>query len=57
MSMGSYDNDEHERRERKNGNVDTNFDDTRSVYHGSIQYENENSAEDLISQFKEIQQQ
>ena len=34
MSMGAYDDDEHERRERKNSEVDLSEDDDRSTYHG-----------------------
>lgn len=55
MSMGSYDQDEHERRERKNTEVDASFDDDRTEYRGSVEYEGDESAETLLDQFKEIQ--
>ncbi|MFP4590365.1 MAG: DUF5786 family protein [Halobacteriales archaeon] len=54
MSMGAYDEDEHERRERKATAVDADFDDDRTVYHGSVEYETGESTEDLLEQFKEI---
>jgi hypothetical protein len=55
MSMGAYDNDEHERRERKSSEVDASFDDERNEYRGSVEYEGSESAEELLDQFKEIQ--
>ncbi|WP_435183882.1 DUF5786 family protein [Halobellus sp. EA9] len=54
MSMGAYDDDEHERRERKNGAVDTDFSDDRTVYRGSVEYEAGESAEALLDQFREL---
>jgi hypothetical protein len=56
MSMGAYDEEEHERREKKASTVDAAFDDDeRTNYEGSVQYESGDSAEALIDQFKEIQ--
>ncbi len=54
MSMGAYDEEEHERRERKNSTVDASFDDERKDYHGTVEYESGDSAEDLLKQFEEI---
>ncbi|MFB6110660.1 MAG: DUF5786 family protein [Halodesulfurarchaeum sp.] len=54
MSLGAYDEQEHERRERKNSNVDLSEEDTRSGYHGSVEFDSGNSAEELLDQFKEI---
>lgn len=54
MSMGAYDEDEHERREAKASAVDADFDDERTVYRGSVEYETGESTEDLLEQFKEI---
>ncbi|MFB6250599.1 MAG: DUF5786 family protein [Halobellus sp.] len=54
MSMGAYDDDEHERRERKNGAVDTDFDDDRTVYRGSVEYDIGESTEALLDQFQEV---
>lgn len=55
MSMGAYDEDEHERRERKNSEVDASFDDDRAEYDGSVEYDSGESTEDLLNQFEEIQ--
>ena len=55
MSMGAYDEEEHERRERKNSEVDASFDDDRHQYEGRVEYEGDESAEQLLDQFKEIQ--
>lgn len=57
MSMGAYDEDEHERREKKATSVDASFDDERTNYEGSIEYDAGDSAEELIDQFKELQSQ
>lgn len=54
MSMGAYDEEEHERRERKNSEVDAAFDDERENYHGEVEYDAGESTEDLLNQFKEI---
>lgn len=54
MSLGAYDEDEYERRERKNAAVDTSDEDTRSFYEGSVEYDAGESADDLLDQFEEI---
>jgi hypothetical protein len=54
MSMGAYDEEEHERRERKNSEVDADFGDERTNYHGEVEYDSGESTEDLLDQFKEI---
>ncbi|ELY26743.1 MmgE/PrpD family protein [Halogeometricum borinquense] len=54
MSMGAYDEDEHERRERKNGSVDATFDDDRTVYHGEVTYDSGDSTEALLDKFREM---
>ena len=55
MSMGAYDDEEHERRERKNSEVDASFDDDRHEYRGKVEYEGGDSTEDLLDKFQEIQ--
>lgn len=57
MSMGAYDQEEHERRERKTSSVDASFDDERSEYEGSVEYDSGESTEELLDQFQEIQSQ
>jgi hypothetical protein len=54
MSMGAYDEAEHERRERKTSEVDAEFDDERTEYDGSVEYEGDDSTEQLLDQFKKI---
>ena len=54
MSMGAYDEDEYERRERKNGTVDAQFDDGRSEFRGTVEYDSGDSTEALLDQFKRI---
>ncbi|WP_435334510.1 DUF5786 family protein [Haloarchaeobius sp. TZWWS8] len=54
MSMGAYDDDEHERREQKTAQVDAAFDDERTVYHGKVEYDSGDSTEALLDQFKQI---
>jgi hypothetical protein len=55
MSMGAYDEAEHERRERKTSTVDASFDDERNEYQGCVEYEGEDSTEQLLDTFKKIQ--
>jgi hypothetical protein len=55
MSMGAYDENEHERRERKSSEVDADFDDERNEYRGHVEFESGDSAEELLDQFKEMQ--
>jgi len=54
MSMGAYDEDEHERRERQASKVDTDFDDERTIYHGKVEYDSGGSAEELLDQFEKM---
>lgn len=55
MSLGAYDEDEHERREQKTSNVDADFDDERTEYRGTVEYDSGDSAEALLDQYKELQ--
>jgi len=54
MSMGAYDEDEHERREQKTSSVDASFDDERTNYNGDLEYESGDSTEELLDQFERI---
>ncbi|MFB6298888.1 MAG: DUF5786 family protein [Halobacteriales archaeon] len=54
MAMGDYDEDEHERRERKANAIDAEFADDRSTFHGSVEYDDGESAEELLDQFEQI---
>ncbi|SEA19971.1 hypothetical protein SAMN04488065_2218 [Haloplanus vescus] len=55
MSMGAYDEAEHERREQKTAQVDADFDDDRSQYRGTLSYDSGDSTEALLDQFKQLQ--
>lgn len=54
MSLGAYDEDEHERRERKVSEVDAAFDDERTNYHGTVSYDGGETTEQLLDQFEQI---
>ncbi len=54
MSMGAYDEAEHERREKKTSEVDADFDAERPEYSGSLTYESGDSAEALLDKFREL---
>ena len=54
MSMGAYDEDEHERREQKAGSVDADFEETRTEFRGRVEFDSGDSAEALLDQFREI---
>jgi hypothetical protein len=56
MSLGAYDEDEHERREKKTSSVDAEFDDARSEYRGTVEYDSGESAEALLDQYKQLQE-
>jgi hypothetical protein len=54
MSLGAYDEDEHERREQKTSEVDADFDDRRNEYRGTLEYDSGDSTEALLDQFHEL---
>lgn len=53
MSMGDYDEAEHQRREQMN-TVDASTDDDRMIYEGTIEYDSGDSTEALLEQFRDI---
>lgn len=55
MSMGAYDEAEHERREAKTATVDADFDQERSEFRGSLTYDSGESADELLDQFEKLQ--
>jgi hypothetical protein len=54
MSLGSYDEAEHERREARTATVDADVDDDRVDYRGSVEFDAGGSAEALLDQFRRI---
>lgn len=57
MSMGAYDEDEHERREKKSTTVETDFDDERTEYRGTLEFDSGDSTEALLDQFERMKAQ
>ncbi|WP_158093608.1 DUF5786 family protein [Halorubrum sp. SD683] len=55
MSIGAYDEAEHERREKKTSEVDADFDAERPEYSGSLTYDSGDSTEALLDKFEELQ--
>lgn len=54
MSMGAFDEVEYERRERKNSEVEVSDDDRRTEYRGEVEYDSDESTEELLDQFRAI---
>ena len=54
MSMGAYDEAEHERREKKAATVDADFDQERSEFRGTVTYDSGESADELLDQFQKL---
>ncbi|MFB6126687.1 MAG: DUF5786 family protein [Halolamina sp.] len=54
--MGAYDEAEHERRAQKTAEVDADFEEGRSEYSGDLTYDAGDSAEALLDQYKELQE-
>ncbi|SEK97748.1 DUF5786 family protein [Haloferax larsenii] len=54
MSMGAYDEAEHERRERMTSQVEPGTDDDRNTYRGTVEYDSGDSTEALLEQFKQM---
>lgn len=55
MSLGDYDEAEHKRRERKNTTVDADFDQARDEYEGAMEDDTGASADELLAQFEQLQ--
>jgi hypothetical protein len=52
MSMGNFDEEECERREKKINSVNTDSDDHRTIFEGRLEYTGEDSIEDLLARLK-----
>lgn len=53
MSMGAFDEEEHERREEMIGSVEADSDDERTVFEGRIEY-SDDSVDELLSRLQEL---
>lgn len=54
MSMGTFDAEEYERREKKINSVVADSDDHRTDYEGHVEYTGEDSIEELLARLKEV---
>lgn len=54
MSMGTFDHQEYERRERMISSIDTRPNDRRPNYEGRIEYTGEDSVDALLARLKEL---
>jgi hypothetical protein len=54
MSMGTFDAEEHERREKKISSVDADSDDRRTNFEGHVEYTGDDSIEELLARLKEL---
>lgn len=54
MSMGTFDHQEYERRERMISSVDTRQNDRRPSFEGRIEYVGEGSVDELLVRLKEL---
>lgn len=56
MSMGTYDAEEFERREKMISSVETESDDRRIDFEGHVEYTGDDSIEELLSRLKELRE-
>ncbi|GAA0255999.1 DUF5786 family protein [Haladaptatus pallidirubidus] len=54
MSMGTFDAEEHERREKKISSVVADSDDQRTNFEGQVEYTGDDSIEELLARLKEV---
>lgn len=54
MSMGTFDHQEYERRERMISSVDTRQNDRLPSFEGRIEYVGEDSVDELLARLKEL---
>jgi hypothetical protein len=54
MSMGAYDEAEHERRELKSGTIDADFSEARHEFRGTVTFEDGGTPEELMAVFEQI---
>lgn len=56
MSMGTFDAEEFERREKMISSVETDSDDRRTDFEGRFEYTGDDSVEELLSRLKELRE-
>ncbi|MFB9806698.1 DUF5786 family protein [Haladaptatus pallidirubidus] len=52
--MGTFDAEEHERREKKISSVVADSDDQRTNFEGQVEYTGDDSIEELLARLKEV---
>jgi hypothetical protein len=55
MSMGTFDAEEFERREKMISSVETDSDDERTNFEGCLEYTGDQSVEELLARLRERQ--
>ncbi|TYL37988.1 hypothetical protein CV102_14830 [Natronococcus pandeyae] len=56
MSMGTFDAEEFERREKMISSVEADSDDRRTDFEGRVEYTGDDSVEELLSRLKELRE-
>lgn len=56
MSMGTFDEEEYERREKQISSVSTDSDDQRTIFEGHIEYTGDDSIGELLTKFHEVKE-
>ena len=56
MSMGTFDAEEFERREKMIGSVEIDSDDRRTDFEGRVEYTGDDSVEELLSRLKKLRE-
>jgi hypothetical protein len=54
MSMGTFDAEEFERRERMISSVETESDDRRTNFEGRLEFTDDESVDDLLARLKDV---
>lgn len=54
MSMGTFDEEEYERREAKIAAVDADSDDRRTDFEGRVEYTGDDSVDELLERLREL---
>lgn len=56
MSMGTFDAEEYERREKRISRIRTDTDDRRPVFEGRFEYIGDDSVDDLLARWNELKE-
>ena len=56
MSMGTFDAEEHERREKRLSRIRTDTDDRRPIFEGRLKYLGDDSVDDLLARWHSLKE-